>query len=165
MGWRDGSVKSTSCSSRSPRFNSQQLHGGSQPAIMGSNALFWHADRALLYINKSLKKNLRNWYASFLKASSVSKYALQSCLSQKWQRVPSKTVLASAQTSIRCTVHAQKNSSLSIAVGEKCIQGLSQPRAIKTGALRGLFRRAKHSPHVAVCDPLSFPAQIPGSFS
>ena len=49
----------------------------SQPAIMGSNALFWHADRVLLYINKSLKKkNLRNWYASFLKASSVSKYAL-----------------------------------------------------------------------------------------
>jgi hypothetical protein len=30
-GWRDGSVvKSTSCSSRGPEFNSQQSHGGSQ---------------------------------------------------------------------------------------------------------------------------------------
>ena len=29
-----------------------------QPAIMGSDALFWHADRVLLYINKSLKKKI-----------------------------------------------------------------------------------------------------------
>ena len=36
-GWRDGSaVKSTDCSSRGPEFNSQQLHGGSQPSVMGS---------------------------------------------------------------------------------------------------------------------------------
>jgi hypothetical protein len=42
MGWRDGSaVKSTGCSSRSPEFNSQQPHGGSQPSVMGSDALFW----------------------------------------------------------------------------------------------------------------------------
>jgi hypothetical protein len=42
MGWRDGSVvKSTDCSSRGPAFNSQQPHGGSQPSVMGSNALFW----------------------------------------------------------------------------------------------------------------------------
>jgi hypothetical protein len=41
-GWRDGSeVKSTDCSSRSPEFNSQQLHGGSQSSLMGSDALFW----------------------------------------------------------------------------------------------------------------------------
>jgi hypothetical protein len=41
-GWRDGSmVKSTDSSSRSPEFNSQQPHGGSQPSIMGSDALFW----------------------------------------------------------------------------------------------------------------------------
>ena len=42
LGWRDISVvKSTSCSSRGPRFNSQQPHGGSQPFVMGSDALFW----------------------------------------------------------------------------------------------------------------------------
>jgi hypothetical protein len=41
-GWRDDSVvKSTDCSSRGPEFNSQQPHGGSQPFIMGSDALFW----------------------------------------------------------------------------------------------------------------------------
>jgi hypothetical protein len=39
---RDGSaVKSTDCSSRGPEFNSQQAHGGSQPSVMGSDALFW----------------------------------------------------------------------------------------------------------------------------
>jgi hypothetical protein len=42
LGWRDGSaVKSTDCSSRDPEFNSQQPHGGSQPSVMGSDALFW----------------------------------------------------------------------------------------------------------------------------
>jgi hypothetical protein len=41
-GWRDGSVvKSTDYSSESPEFNSQQPHGGSQPSIMRSDALFW----------------------------------------------------------------------------------------------------------------------------
>jgi hypothetical protein len=41
-GWRDGSVfKSTDCSSKGPEFNSQQPHGGSQPSVMGSGALFW----------------------------------------------------------------------------------------------------------------------------
>jgi hypothetical protein len=40
--WRDGSaVKSTDCSSRGSEFNSQQPHGGSQPSVMGSDALFW----------------------------------------------------------------------------------------------------------------------------
>jgi hypothetical protein len=39
--WRDGSMgKSTECSSRGPEFNSQQSHGGSQPSLMGSDALF-----------------------------------------------------------------------------------------------------------------------------
>jgi hypothetical protein len=39
---RDGSVvKSTDCFSRGPEFNSQQPHGGSQPPVMGSDALFW----------------------------------------------------------------------------------------------------------------------------
>jgi hypothetical protein len=41
-GWRGGSaVKSTDCSSRGPGFNSQPPHGGSQPSLMGSDALFW----------------------------------------------------------------------------------------------------------------------------
>jgi hypothetical protein len=41
-GWRDDSVvKSTECSSRGPEFNFQQPHGGSQPSVMGSYALFW----------------------------------------------------------------------------------------------------------------------------
>jgi hypothetical protein len=31
------------CSSRGPKFNSQHPHGGSQPSIKGSDALFWHA--------------------------------------------------------------------------------------------------------------------------
>jgi hypothetical protein len=41
-GWRDGSEgKSTDCSSRGPEFSSQQPNGGSQPSVMGSDALFW----------------------------------------------------------------------------------------------------------------------------
>jgi hypothetical protein len=44
-GWWDGSAgKSTDCSSEGPKFNSQQTHGGSQPSIRQSNALFWLAD-------------------------------------------------------------------------------------------------------------------------
>jgi len=40
-GWRDGSaVKSTDCSSRDPEYKSQQPCGGSQPSVMGSDALF-----------------------------------------------------------------------------------------------------------------------------
>jgi hypothetical protein len=42
LGWRDSSeIKSTGCSSRGPEFNSQQPHGGPQPSVMGSDALFW----------------------------------------------------------------------------------------------------------------------------
>jgi hypothetical protein len=33
--------KSTNCSYRDPEFNSQQPHDGSQPSVMGSDALFW----------------------------------------------------------------------------------------------------------------------------
>jgi hypothetical protein len=41
-GWRDGSVvKITDCSSEGPEFSSQQPHGGSQPSVMRSAALFW----------------------------------------------------------------------------------------------------------------------------
>jgi hypothetical protein len=34
-------VKSTDDSSSDSQFNSQQPHGGSQPSVMGSDALFW----------------------------------------------------------------------------------------------------------------------------
>ena len=38
----DGSaVKNTDLSSRGPEFNCQESHGGSQPSLKGSNALFW----------------------------------------------------------------------------------------------------------------------------
>ena len=48
-GWRDDSaVKSITCSSEGPEFKSQQPHGGSQPSVTRSGALFWpagmHAD-------------------------------------------------------------------------------------------------------------------------
>jgi hypothetical protein len=33
-------VKSTGCTFRGPEFNSQQPHGGSQPSVMVSDALF-----------------------------------------------------------------------------------------------------------------------------
>jgi len=47
-GWRDGSVvKSTDCSSEGPEFKSQQSHGGSQPSVMRSDALFWCVWRQL----------------------------------------------------------------------------------------------------------------------
>jgi len=47
-GWRDGSVvKSTDCSPRGPEFKSQRPHGGSQPSVMGSDALFWCVWRQL----------------------------------------------------------------------------------------------------------------------
>jgi hypothetical protein len=41
-GWRGGSVgKSTDCSSIGHEFKSQQPHGGSQPSVIRSDALFW----------------------------------------------------------------------------------------------------------------------------
>jgi hypothetical protein len=41
-GWRDGSAgKSTDYSSKGPEFKYQQPHGGSQPPVMRSDALFW----------------------------------------------------------------------------------------------------------------------------
>jgi len=42
MGVENGSaVKSTGSSPRGHEFNSQQPHGGSQPSIMRSDALYW----------------------------------------------------------------------------------------------------------------------------
>jgi hypothetical protein len=41
-GWRDGSVvKITDDSDEGPEFKSQQPHGGLQPSITRSGALFW----------------------------------------------------------------------------------------------------------------------------
>ena len=41
VGWRDGSVvKNIACFSKGPEFNSWQPHGGSQPSVMRSGALF-----------------------------------------------------------------------------------------------------------------------------
>ena len=37
----------TACSSRGPEFNPQHPHGGSQPSVTGSNALFWCVWRQL----------------------------------------------------------------------------------------------------------------------
>ena len=41
--------KSTDCSSRGLEFKSQQPHGGSQPSVMRSDALFWCVWRQLQY--------------------------------------------------------------------------------------------------------------------
>jgi hypothetical protein len=35
-------VKNTNCSSKGPEFNSQQPHGGLQPPVTGTDALFWY---------------------------------------------------------------------------------------------------------------------------
>jgi hypothetical protein len=52
VGWRDGSVvKSIDCSSGGPEFKSQQPHGGSQPSVMGSDALFWVLKTATVYVH------------------------------------------------------------------------------------------------------------------
>jgi hypothetical protein len=52
-GWRDSSVvMRPDCTSRGPEFNSQQPHGGSQPPVMGSDALFWYICRQLQIIHK-----------------------------------------------------------------------------------------------------------------
>ena len=56
--------KSTVCLSRGPEFNSQQLHGGSQPCTVQSNALFWpsviHRERAFIYSRRELTEP-RSW--------------------------------------------------------------------------------------------------------
>jgi hypothetical protein len=51
-------VKSTDCSSRGPEFNSQQPHGGSQPSVMRSGALFWCVN-ILIYIKERKQAHLQ----------------------------------------------------------------------------------------------------------
>jgi hypothetical protein len=68
-GWKDFSaVKSTGCSSRGPEFNSQQPHGGSQPSVMGFNALFWCVWRKqqCTHIHKISKLILQNNHGDFI---------------------------------------------------------------------------------------------------
>jgi len=85
-GWRDGSeVKSIDCSPRGPEFNSQQPHGGSQPSVMGSDALFWCIWRQLQCthihkINNSLKKFIWEFHptpTSYLDFSVRKMYQLK----------------------------------------------------------------------------------------
>jgi hypothetical protein len=38
-------VRAPDCSSEGPEFKSQQLHGGSQPSVTRSDALFWSVRR------------------------------------------------------------------------------------------------------------------------
>jgi hypothetical protein len=40
-GAREMAQRLRALTSRGSEFNSQQLHGGSQPSVMESNALFW----------------------------------------------------------------------------------------------------------------------------
>jgi hypothetical protein len=49
-------LKSTDSSSKGPEFNSQQPHGGSQPSVVRSDAIFWCVWRQLKcsHTNKSL---------------------------------------------------------------------------------------------------------------
>lgn len=65
-GWRDGSeVESTGCTSRGLEFNSQTSHGGSQPSVVRSGALFWHAgihaDRAFIHLRKMYLNMQQVW--------------------------------------------------------------------------------------------------------
>jgi hypothetical protein len=58
-GWRGGSVvKSTDCSSRGPEFISQQPCGGSQPSVMGFNALFSYLKIATVNIEFRKSKQI-----------------------------------------------------------------------------------------------------------
>jgi hypothetical protein len=55
-------VKRTDCSSGGPEFKFQQPHGGSQPSVMRSDALFWCLKTATMYshiINKYIFKKKR----------------------------------------------------------------------------------------------------------
>ena len=76
---RDGSAVK-SWSSRGPEFTSQQPHDGSQPSIVGSDALFWHAgihaNRALI----DIKINPQN------KTKSLAPRGLLSGIWSQWDK-------------------------------------------------------------------------------
>jgi hypothetical protein len=67
-GARDGSeVKSIDCSSKGPEFNSQQPHGGSQPSVMGSDAVSGVSEEnySVHTHNRSLRKKRKVCIISF----------------------------------------------------------------------------------------------------
>jgi hypothetical protein len=62
----------TDCSTEGPEFNSQEPHGGSQPPVIESDALFWCLKTATCTHYKSLKKNqdLKSHQSSIWKSLS-----------------------------------------------------------------------------------------------
>jgi hypothetical protein len=44
-------VRAPNCSSKGPEFKSQQPHGGSQPSVTRSDALFWSVWTATVYLH------------------------------------------------------------------------------------------------------------------
>jgi hypothetical protein len=64
-------VKSTGCSSRDPEFNSYGPHGGPQPSIMGSDALFWHE------VYKQIEHLYTQNKINLLKKNNYSTYKLK----------------------------------------------------------------------------------------
>jgi hypothetical protein len=72
-------IKTTDCSSRGPEFNSEQLHGGSQPSVMGSvmpsSGVSQDSYTVFIYIkliNKSFLKS--SFKSSFYQYSNNIRY-------------------------------------------------------------------------------------------
>jgi hypothetical protein len=89
--------------SRSPEFNSQQPHGGSQPCVMGSDALFWCVRRQQQCTHKyKMNKGFlgAGEMAQWLRALTVLPEVLSSSPSNrtvahnllKWDPMPSSGV-------------------------------------------------------------------------
>jgi len=71
-------LRDTDCSSRVPEFNSQQPHGGSQPSVMESDALFWCVWRQLQCTQIIiLKKEKTVTWGEFWQLNSTIAEALQ----------------------------------------------------------------------------------------
>jgi hypothetical protein len=89
-GWRDGSAaKNTDCPSRGAEFNSQQPHGGSQPSVIRSDALFCCVWRQLQYtpIHKIVfKKKKKDFDASWGHAQDSEAGGLLSLTDQVLQQ-------------------------------------------------------------------------------
>jgi hypothetical protein len=64
-------IKGTDYSSRGPEFNSHQPHDGSQPSVMGSDALFWcvcgEQQCTHIHKNKINKKSKNTFKKTFKK--------------------------------------------------------------------------------------------------
>lgn len=58
--WRDGpAVKSSNCSSKGPKYESQQPHAACEPSVMGDDVLFWCVWRHCTHIQK-INKSKKN---------------------------------------------------------------------------------------------------------